>query len=300
VTRPARRACAIDIGTNTVLMLVAEQGTGGVVRAVVDRARVVRLGEAVDRTGRLATAAIERSLAVLSSYAEEAHALGVAPHAVGTQALREVGNAEAFLAPARAILGRDVEVVGGEREAELVWRAVRETFPKLEHPLVVDVGGGSTELVTNARRQSLPIGAVRLHERYLAHDPPTADEVHALEGAIKDALAGAQVPRGLPLVGVAGTVTTLAAMYGGIDPYDPELVHRSVLDRRAVAAEIDRLRRLTLAERRRLAGLDPARADVILAGALIVAPIMDAAGAGALSVSDHGVRWGLAYELLSG
>jgi exopolyphosphatase/guanosine-5'-triphosphate,3'-diphosphate pyrophosphatase len=247
----------------------------------------------------LATAAVERALAVLRSYAEEARELGVAPHAVGTQALREVGNAEAFLAPARAILGRDVEVVGGEREAELSWRAVRESFPDLGEALVLDVGGGSTELVTRTRRQSLPIGAVRLHERYLAHDPPTAQELQAVEGAIADALGGANVPRGLPLVGVAGTVTTLMAMHGRIDPYDPERVHRAVLPRADVQAEIDRLRVLPIEERRRLPGLEPARADVILAGALIVAAVMDAAGADVVHVSDRGVRWGLAYELLA-
>jgi exopolyphosphatase/guanosine-5'-triphosphate,3'-diphosphate pyrophosphatase len=247
--------------------------------------------------------AIERALATLREFAACAHELGATPAAVATQALREVENPEAFLAPAQAILGCRIEVVSGEREAELSWRATQASFPTLRDAVVMDVGGGSTEFVVVqagavARRVSIAIGSVRLSERLFAHDPPTGDEVVAAQRAVAEALAGLALPKRLPLVGIAGTVTSLAAMQGEIDPYDPERVHGSTLTHEQVTGQIARLVRLPLAERRRLRGLDPARADVILAGALIVQSALAELGVSALVVSDRGVRWGLLYEQL--
>ncbi|HJZ88069.1 MAG TPA: Ppx/GppA phosphatase family protein [Polyangia bacterium] len=296
------RVATIDVGTNTILLLIAE---GPPAKVLADRSRIVRLGQDVDRTGALQPAAIERALAVLREYAAEARACDASLLAVGTQALREVSNADAFLQPARAILGCPVEVVDGQREAELAWRAVRGSFPELSDAIVMDVGGGSTELVVARggrvlQKVSLKIGSVRLHERFLTHDPPTDDEMAQVGQAIDRELRALALPRGLPLVGIAGTVTTLAAMHAGIDPYDGERVHGMTLERAAVARQIERLRLLPLAERRQLRGLEPARADVILAGALIVAHVLSETGAPALRVSDRGVRWGLLYERLEG
>jgi exopolyphosphatase/guanosine-5'-triphosphate,3'-diphosphate pyrophosphatase len=297
------RVAALDIGTNTILMLVAE---GPPVRVLVDRAHIVRLGQGVDRTGRLDDAAIQRGLGVLREYADCARTLGATPCAVGTQALREVANAEAFLRPAREILGCDVEIIDGLREAELAWGAVREAFPDLSDAVVMDVGGGSTELVLAEagaviRKTSLRIGSVRLHERFLAHDPPLAEELAAAGQAVDEAVAPwrAELPRRLPVVGVAGTVTSLLALRDAVDPYDAARVHGQRLSRDDVTAQIDRLARMPLAALRTLPGLDPRRADVILAGAIIVARLLDALGAAELRVSDHGVRWGLLHERLA-
>jgi exopolyphosphatase/guanosine-5'-triphosphate,3'-diphosphate pyrophosphatase len=295
------RVATLDIGTNTILLLVAEPGP----RVLLERARVVRLGEGVDRSKQLLPAAIERALDTLREYAAEARRLGVTrTAAVGTQALREVGNADAFLRPARELLGCDVEVISGEREADLSWRAVAESFPELDRAAVMDIGGGSTELVVARsgrveRKVSMAIGAVRLTERLIQTDPPTDAEMLAVERAIDQALDQiGDLPSGLPLIGIAGTVTTLAALHARIDPYDGQRVHGMTLHRADLAAQVARLRGLPLAERRQLPGLDPARADVILAGALIALRTMDRLAAPDLRVSDRGVRWGLLYELL--
>ncbi|HEX6838777.1 MAG TPA: Ppx/GppA family phosphatase, partial [Polyangia bacterium] len=165
---------------------------------------------------------------------------------------------------------------------------------------VVDIGGGSTELISGEREVegvvSLPIGSVRLTERIVAHDPPTADEQARLVATVDDALAGAPALRGA-LVGIAGTVTTLAAMAQRLDSYDATRVHGSRLSRAAVDALCASLAATPLADKRRTPGLDPKRADVIYAGAVILARVMARAGAAECIVSDRGIRWGLVYEL---
>jgi exopolyphosphatase/guanosine-5'-triphosphate,3'-diphosphate pyrophosphatase len=200
-----------------------------------------------------------------------------------------------------------VEVIDGRREAELAFRAVVCSMPDLGRGelLVFDVGGGSTELVSGAggavrELASVPIGAVRLSERFLAGDPPRPDEVRAMIAAIDAALAGAPVPAGVPLVGTAGTATTLAAVALGLARYDPDRVQGMRVARAEVERQLARYLELTVAERRRIPGLEPKRADTIPAGAAIVARVLDRAGADGFVVSDRGVRWGLAYELLGG
>jgi exopolyphosphatase/guanosine-5'-triphosphate,3'-diphosphate pyrophosphatase len=165
---------------------------------------------------------------------------------------------------------------------------------------VVDIGGGSTELIVGGaqveRAVSVPIGSVRLTERLLLHDPPAAEERRALDAAIDRALEAAPQPEG-ELWGVAGTVTTLCALALGLTDYDGARVHGQKLARDEVERQLERLGALPLAERRRLRGLDPRRADVIVAGAAILARVMARAGAAEVGVSDRGIRWGLAYEL---
>ena len=277
------KIAAIDIGTNTILMLIAE---GPPIRRMVDRARIVRLGRGVDRTKTLDPAAIERALECLREYRTEAGDIAIA--VIGTQALREATNSRDFLEPAEAILGAKIEVISGEREALLAWRAVHESFPELSDAIVMDVGGGSTEFVV-ARggkiesKVSVPIGSVRLFEHGGHLDPGRLPEL----------------PHGLPLVGTAGTVTTLAAIHHAIDPYDPDRVHGMRISRADVAALLGKLWAMPLEERKKLPGLDPARADVIVAGATIVFAAMKKADAHELIVSDRGIRWGLASERLS-
>jgi exopolyphosphatase / guanosine-5'-triphosphate,3'-diphosphate pyrophosphatase len=322
------RLAAVDIGTNTLLLLIAEVGADGSLRAERDEVRFGRLGKGLDRSGRLAADAVERSLAILREYRQLIDAAGVEKvAAVGTQALREAANAADFLAPARDILGAAIEVVDGRREAELVYRSVAAAFPDLAagELVVADVGGGSTEVIAGrggvvSSLVSLPIGSVRLTERHLRGDPPTAAQVGALLadidehlGRLDPALAGSAVPlapddtahalpsgrpKGPPaLVGTAGTATTLAAVEQKLRAYDADRVQGFHLNRAAVDRQLARYLELTAAEKRGLPGLEPERADVIAAGAAIYARLVAHLGAAELITSDRGVRWGVVLEL---
>jgi exopolyphosphatase/guanosine-5'-triphosphate,3'-diphosphate pyrophosphatase len=301
----AVRVAAIDVGTNSILLTIADFGPSGEIHVVDDRCRVERLGRGVDKTGVLDDAAVARALDAMREYAGAIAAAGFPPlAAIGTQALREARNGAAFLEPARAILGAPVEVIGGRREAELAFAAVLRSFPELGRSalVVVDVGGGSTELIVGhggavTSLTSVPIGSVRLTERHVAHDPPTADERAALEAAIDAALSGHDLPRAVPLVGTAGTATTIGAVALGLEPYDPDRVQGLRVPRAEVERQLDLYAALPVAERSGLPGLDPKRADVIAAGTAILARVMVKMDAETLIVSDRGIRFGLLAEL---
>jgi exopolyphosphatase / guanosine-5'-triphosphate,3'-diphosphate pyrophosphatase len=302
------RTAIVDIGTNTLLLLVVEPAGDGGLRAVADECRFGRLGQGLDASGRLAGAAIERSLAICRDYRAAIERTGATDVVViGTQALREAVNARDFVEPAAAILGAPVEVIDGAREAALAYRAVVVGLPEMAgRPfVVVDVGGGSTEVVASdgarmTAATSLPIGAVRLAERHLRHDPPTAEEAAALDADLDAALAGAPIPAGAAVVGTAGTATTLAAVHLGLAGYDPARIHGTRVPAAAVAALRARLLALPCAARRAIRGMEPQRADVIPAGCAILARVLARAGAAELVVSDRGIRWGLAYERAGG
>jgi len=291
---------AIDVGTNTALLTIADGG-----EPVEERAEIVRLGEGLDKSGRLKDEAIARTVAVVADYAE-----AIARHgctrvaAVTTEAVRKAANGGDFVARASEALakvGGRMEVIDGEREARLCWRAVSGAFPSLAGPrTVVDIGGGSTELIVGERAVegviSLPIGSVRLTERCVAHDPATNDDAARLAATVDEALTQAPPLRGA-LVGIAGTVTTLAAMAQRLDSYDATRVHGSRLTRAEVDGLAALLQATPLADKKRMPGLDPKRADVIYAGAVILARVMARAGAAECLVSDRGIRWGLIYEM---
>ncbi len=297
------RIAAIDVGTNTALLTIADGD-----RPVVERAEIVRLGEGLDKSGRLKDEAIARTVAMVAEFAD-----AIARHgcervaAVTTEAVRKAANGGDFVARATAALapvGGRMEVIDGEREARLCWRAVAGSFPSLRGPrTVLDIGGGSTELIVGEHAVegvvSLPIGSVRLTERIVAHDPPTTDEQARLVATVDEALGAAPPLRGA-LVGIAGTVTTLAAMAQRLDSYDATRVHGARLSRAGVDALVASLAATPLADKRRTPGLDPKRADVIYAGAVILARVMARAGADECIVSDRGIRWGLIYEQLGG
>jgi len=297
------RVAAIDVGTNTALLTIAEGD-----RSIVDRSEIVRLGEGLDKSGRLKDEAIARTVAVGEEFAQAIarHGCGRVA-AVTTEAVRKAANGGDFVARASAALagvGGRMQVIDGEREARLCWRAVAGSFPSLSGPrTVLDIGGGSTELIVGERDVegviSLPIGSVRLTERIVAHDPPTLAEAQTLAATVDAALASAPAPRGT-LVGIAGTVTTLAAMAQRLDSYDAERVHGSTLTRAEVDTLAAMLARTPLADKRRTPGLDPKRADVIFAGAVILARVMARAGVDTCIVSDRGIRWGLIYEIADG
>ena len=293
----------IDIGTNTLLLLIVNER----MQPLVDLCRFGRLGKGLDATGRLTDESIARSLEICREYRRVMDEHGVdRPTVIATQAAREAANAADFVGPAEQILRAPIEVIAGRREAELAATAVARTFPELAPAryLVVDVGGGSTELITVdagtvLSEVSLPIGAVRLTERHLAHDPPVAAEVAALNADIDRHLAQVELRHGVPVVGTAGTATTLAAVHLGLERYDPAAVTGLRMRPEVVAGLLTRLLAATVAERKAIAGIEPQRADVIAAGAAIFARILQYIGAPVLITCDRGIRWGVAYEQMS-
>jgi len=306
----SHRVAVIDVGTNTVLLLVAERRGGSFV-AVSERAEITRLGRGVDRSGQLAPDAIRETAEVLARFAAEARGLGAADIAcVATSAARDARNGAAFFEAARAAAGVSPEVVSGDEEARLVHAGAWRDFGAPGRTLaVLDVGGGSTEFTwgdgPSARdRESLQLGAVRLTERCPAADPPGPGGLEALRAAAAGALRGlarlSPALAGARLVAVAGTVTTLAAVEQALPAYDAARVHGSTLALGRLEALLARLADLTVEARRRLPGMEPKRADVIVAGGAILVEAMRATGFRELTVSDRGVRWGLLWDRFGG
>lgn len=301
------RLGVIDIGTNTLLLLIAERCADGQIRATADVCRFGRLGQGLDATGRLAPEAISRSLVICRELRSllDHHRVG-AVRVIATQALREAANAAEFTGPAGAVLGAPIEVIAGPREAELAYLAQARSLPALAgKPFVTaDVGGGSTEIIVSdgsrvASAVSVPIGAVRLAERHLKTDPPSAAERKALAADIDATLAPLTLPTGVPLVASAGTATNLAAIDLGLARYDAERVHGHALTPAALTALTERLLTTAVAARREIVGMEPQRADVLPAGAAIFARLVARLAAPTVIVSDRGIRWGLAYEALA-
>ncbi|WP_148614320.1 exopolyphosphatase [Nocardioides rubriscoriae] len=295
---------AIDCGTNTVKLLVT--GPGG---ERVREMRMVRLGEGVDRTGRLSDEALARTFAALDEYAALLHAHGVPPQRVrfcATSASRDAANADVFTAGVRERLGVQPEVVTGAEEAALAYGgAVAHLRAAPAYPvLVVDVGGGSTELVLGGPdgptvAHSMDIGSVRLHERHLHGDPPTPAEVAAVLADVDRALDGCPVDpaAAATVVGVAGTVTTLAAGVLGLAAYDRAAIDQAVLTTADVQDLVDRLVAMPRAARLALPWLHPGRADVIDAGGLILGRVLERSGATSLVVSESDILDGIAASL---
>lgn len=307
---PARRIAAIDIGTNTVLLLVAENDDRGELRAVREEATITRLGQGVDVARKLAPAAIERTNACLSTYATIVRELGAERVAVvGTSAMRDAGGGDEVRAKVRELFGVEARTISGVEEAKLTFAGALSGLRHGEGPVAVfDIGGGSTEIVVGASgviraSHSFDVGSVRLTERHVRSDPPSRAEIEAMARAARDAFAAEprviEAARGLaePPVGIAGTVTTLAAVALGLEPYDGARVHGHTMTSGEVREVVDRLAAMPLEERRTVRGLEPKRADVIVAGGLVVLAALEALGASAMRISDRGVRWGLAETL---
>lgn len=296
-----KRYAAIDVGTNSVLLLVAERRPDGRLVAVEERAEITRLGRGVDATRRLDPEAIEETLKVLEAYAKDARELGAEDLVVSaTSAARDASNGREFLDGARARAGVTVEIISGDEEARLSFASAWADFGAGAPLVVLDIGGGSTEFIFGDAggqlgwRKSFDVGSVRLTERLLAGDPPTADELGRARAALTETFAGLPAtPAGARLVGVAGTVTTLLAVARTIEPYDAALVHGATLSRDDVAHTVSRLAALPVRLRRTIPGLQPKRADVIVAGGLVLEAAMDALRVSEVVVSDRGLRWGL-------
>ena len=302
----AERIATIDIGTNTLLLLIAEVGDDGAVTAVHEDCRFGRLGKNLDASGNLDPGAVARSLDIVRTYraAMAEHEVDRV-HAVGTQSLREAGNRAEFVGPAEATLGTEIEIISGDREADLVDLASARSFPDLARGTIVvaDVGGGSTETIVGSAgqvtfRKSTPIGSVRLAERHLQNDPPSASDATNLIEAATAALAPLDLPTGAPLIATAGTATTLATVELKLPEYDGDRVQGLRLDQAVVERQLARYLELTVDERKKMPGLEPQRADVIPAGTAIFLCLMRKLGAQEIIVSDRGVRWGVAFEMI--
>ena len=297
------RFATIDVGTNSVLLLVADRSPEGRFIPVVERAEITRLGRGVDKTRRLSPEGMEATLEVVTAFANEARSLGAEAIAVtATSAARDAENGAEFMAAAKARAGVTVEIISGELEAQLSFSSAHMDFAReLTGPLlVIDIGGGSTEFIYGDRegrvafRHSFDVGAVRMTERFIHSDPVSAAERAAVEAHLRSTFSALPpTPAGAELVGVAGTVTTLYTVQHRIDPYDATRVQGGTLTLAELEALADTLCRLPLAERRALPGLQPKRADVIPAGALILVEAMRALGLARCRVSDRGLRWGL-------
>lgn len=292
---------AIDCGTNTIKLLI-EGPDGELVREM----RMVRLGEGVDRTGVLSAAALERTFAAIDEYADLVRAHGVhRTRFCATSASRDARNADEFRAGVRERLGLEPEVVTGAEEAALAFGGAVANLrtPPPTPVLVVDIGGGSTELILGATApdaaHSMDIGSVRLHERHLHTDPPTAAEVAALVADVEAALDACPVDPALAatVVGVAGTVTTIAAGVLGLAAYDRAAIDQVVLTRADIDALVERLVAMTVTERLELPWMHPGRADVIGAGALILSRVLARAGLASLVVSESDILDGIAASL---
>jgi len=310
---PARRVAAIDCGTNSIRLLIADIDPSR--SQLTDIARlmeIVRLGEGVDKTGLLAEAAIERTITALRGYAALITEHGAqAVRMVATSASRDAGNADDFTRRVKEVLGVEPEVVTGDEEAALSFTgATGELTGASDAPfLVTDIGGGSTEFVvgptdapaTAAPHMSVDIGCVRLTERYLHSDPPLAGEIAATTGDIDAALdqVAARVPvtEARTLVGLAGSVTTIAAIALDLDHYDSERVHHSRVPAARVREIAERLLAQTRAQRAAIPVMHPGRVDVIGAGALILDRIMTRFGFAEVLVSEHDILDGIAWSL---
>jgi exopolyphosphatase/guanosine-5'-triphosphate,3'-diphosphate pyrophosphatase len=301
----AKRVAVVDIGSNSTRLLVADV-SGGQVSEIVRLSTVTRLGRGVDLSGQLSSEAVEATCEAIAGYValyEEAKAEIVAANA--TSAVRDASNGDAFIAELRERFDLSARVLDGEEEARLTYLGATAEHPPTEPTVVIDIGGGSTELIVGSGSEiafhaSLQAGVVRHTERHLASDPPTPGELEALaadlRGLISTAVAQLPGPKPTRGIAVAGTPTSLAAIELGLETYDSARVHGHVLMLPAIQRALSRLASVPLAERRAVTGLHPDRAPTIVAGVVILVEAMRAFGLGQVEASEHDILYGAAIE----
>jgi exopolyphosphatase/guanosine-5'-triphosphate,3'-diphosphate pyrophosphatase len=294
-----RRVGAVDLGTNSTRLLVGEVEDGRLTEA--ERLLVItRLGDRVDADRRLGAEAVARVHGVLEGFAARARDLGAAPVlATATSAVRDAENGRQFLADVERRHGFSTRLLSGREEAELTYRGVTSRHRAGEDTLVCDIGGGSTELILGgpagvAEAASLDVGCVRMSERWLDGDPPSSSDLAALREAVAQTLPRVITGPARRVIGVAGTVTTLATIDLGLDREIPERIDGHRVSAEAIEQMLALLARLTLEERRRVRGLMPERAPTIVAGAAILAEVMSATGTGEVVVSERDILHGAA------
>jgi exopolyphosphatase/guanosine-5'-triphosphate,3'-diphosphate pyrophosphatase len=297
------RVAVVDLGTNSTRLLVADLDDGRL-DDVVRRLTVTRLGEGVDERKRLLPAPIARVRNVLVDFRREIEQLGTERTLlVATSAVRDAENGEAFLGEIEWSYGFATRRLSGDEEAQLTFHGAALGRELTEETLLLDIGGGSTEFVLGDAdglrfHESLDVGSVRLTERFLHSDPPSAYELDTCGRAAREMLAE-RIPDDLrteAAIGVAGTITSIAALDLGLEEYDPERVHGHRLSRAGVGAQLERLASLPLAERREVPALDPDRAPVIVAGAVILEQALDRFGLESIEASEHDLLDGAALE----
>lgn len=303
------RVAAIDCGTNSIRLLIAEPDSSGGLRDVVRTMRIVRLGEGVDRTGEFQSDALDRTFAACDEYRVMVDEAGATvTRFVATSASRDVRNRQTFITGVAERLGVQPEVISGTEEARLsFFGALSALTPEMPGPyLVVDIGGGSTEFVLGTsepeQSRSVDIGCVRMTERYALGDPPSTDQVAAVRADVRSALRDVEkqvdLDRAKTLIGLAGTVTTMAAMALDLSAYDPDVLHGATMTRADVERIADRLITMPRAERAALGFMHPGRVDVISGGALILSEICRRVAVSQVLVSEHDILDGIALELM--
>ncbi|HEX7059363.1 MAG TPA: Ppx/GppA phosphatase family protein [Solirubrobacterales bacterium] len=304
----AHRVAVVDIGSNSTRLLIADVA-GGRVSEVERQSRVTRLGRGVDLTGRLAVEAIEAACEAIADYValyKEAGANTV--EAIATSAVRDAANGSAFIAELRERFALSARVLDGEEEARLTYTGATSERPPTVPTAVIDIGGGSTELVIGAGAEisfhaSLQAGVVRHSERHISSDPPTAAELEELAADVRG-LIGEALEKGSRGgvengVAVAGTPTSLASVEMGLEPYDPKRVHGHVLSLTAIQRMLSQLASLPLSERAAVPGLHPDRASTIPAGVVILIEAMRALDLEQIVVSEHDILYGAAIAAAS-
>lgn len=290
----------IDIGSNSILLLIGSRDTSGHVSVALDLCRISRLSQGVGQTGLLHPEAIQRTLVVLREYRSKADEYHAPLTVVATEGLRMAKNQDAFLKPAQDILGVPVRMIQGHDEAELSYLSIARELPTPvnEHLRVLDIGGASTELVVGTgltihQRHSHPIGSVRLTEAYLSSDPPTASQLKKLEQVIRETFAQQPLSPHPQLYGLAGTVTTAAALLLDLPMYNSAQVDGQCFSTEAILELRNQLAKQSIDQRLRHPCLEPGRADVIVAGLSILWLALIHCGAGTLVVRDRGLRFAL-------
>jgi exopolyphosphatase/guanosine-5'-triphosphate,3'-diphosphate pyrophosphatase len=296
----SKRVAVIDVGTNSARLLVADVA-GGKVSPVERRSTVTRLGRGVDLSGRLSAEAIEDACGAIGEYVTALEKLDAeVVDAIATSAVRDAANGSAFIAELRERFALSARVLDGEEEARLTYLGATSEHVPFEPTLVVDIGGGSTELIVGTGSEisfhtSLQAGVVRHTERHIASDPPTAIELEALAGDVRgliEAAAGsAEASAG---IAVAGTPTSLAAIEMQLEPYDPARVHGHVLALPAIQRMLSQLASAPLSERVEITGMHADRAPTIVAGVVILVEAMRAFGLDRIEVSEHDILYGAA------
>ena len=311
VSESASRVAALDCGTNSLRLLVADvDPAAGTLHDVLRRMEIVRLGQEVDRTGRLDPEALTRTFAVLREYAEQIRELGAERvRLCATSATRDAANRAEFERGVTDILGVAADVVAGSAEAELSFAGATREIATGAFPtpyLVVDIGGGSTEYIVGSESVdaaiSVDIGCVRLTERHLRDDPPAPSQIDDALADIDEALdvvrSAVPVDQAATLVGLAGSVTTVAALVLGLDDYDPARIHHAVIYRAHVAEVTGRLLGMGHRSRAALPAMHPGRVDIIGAGALVLLRTMERFDFTELVASEHDILDGIAWSLV--
>ena len=298
------RKAVIDVGSSSIKFFLGEHTEDGSLRTIVDENDIQRIAEGLRETGEISPAAMTRNIEAVSRFAKKARENGADEIiCIGTMALRNAANAVDFLKKVREACGVKVKVISGEEEARLSYLAVLSGLPMQDEKIVIfDTGGGSTEFVfgegsTVNKRFSVDIGNIRITEKFFKNDPVTQEEVEMAKKEIESIFTRYDIKGEInQLVGMGGTVTSMGAVKHGMEFYKPDVIHGSKLTIADIEAQVLDYSNKTVEERRQIVGLQPKRADVILAGACILRAILKLLGANEVTISDRGIRHGLAFD----